>query len=77
MDHSEKIIIIEEVADAVGGELYRDYSGRGMFGAKCLGIVHADPRAVIEEAAARGLRGASQDSMGRDFIVYWPGVPST
>jgi hypothetical protein len=26
------------------------------------------------EKAERGLRGASQDSMGRQSIVYWPRV---
>lgn len=64
--------LLAEIAAAVGGTVYPDYSGRGMFGAVCPGIECADPLAAIEEAAARGLRGASQDQMGRDFIVYWP-----
>ncbi len=74
MDLSEQISIIGQTAEAIGGEIYENYSGRGMYGAKCLGIVCADPQAAIEEAAARGLRGSSRDNMGKDFIVYWPGI---
>ena len=74
MSLAEQIRIIEEVSATIGGTLYEDYSGRGMFGATCLGIVCADPQAAIEEAAARGLRGSSHDNMGKDFIVYWPAV---
>lgn len=74
MNLPEQIRIIEETAAAIGGTLFEDYSGRGMFGATCLGITCADPQAAIEEAAARGLRGSSQDSLGRDFIVYWPHI---
>lgn len=74
MDQSEEIRIIEEVAAAIGGELYENYSGRGMYGAKCLGIECAHPQAAIEEAAARGLRGSCQDNMGKDYIVYWPHI---
>lgn len=76
MDPSRQIELLNEVAEAVGGELYPRYSGRGMYGAKCVGIVCADPTAAIEEAAARGLRGSRWDSMGKDFIVYWPDIPS-
>lgn len=72
MNTQEQIEIIEAVAIAVGGELVEGYSGRGMFGAKCLGIICESAQAVIEEAAARGLRSSSQDNMGKDFIVYWP-----
>ena len=69
------IEIIEDVADAIGGEVYPDYSGRGMFGSTCYGIVFAgNTTRVIEEASARGLRGAKTDSMGKDCIVYWPHV---
>ena len=76
MDPARQIELLNEVAEAVGGELYPDYSGRGMYGAKCVGIVCADPTEVIELAAARGLRGSCRDSMGKDFIVYWPDIQS-
>jgi hypothetical protein len=63
---------IEEIAERVSGSVYREYSGRGMFGAKCLGVVCSDPTTAIEEAASLNIRGARQDNMGRDYIVYWP-----
>lgn len=61
-----------EVAEIVGGEVRLDYSGRGMFGVTCLGVVCDDAMECIEEAASRGLRGAQRDSMGLSAIVYWP-----
>ena len=64
--------VIAEIAHAVGGKVEARYSGRGMFGDTCVGIVCRDPLRTIEEAAARGLRGAHQDQMGLDHIVYWP-----
>jgi hypothetical protein len=74
MTAAEQVQIIEEVAANIGGELYENYSGRGMYGAKCLGIECDDPVRAIEEAAARGLRGSCQDHLGKDYIVYWPHI---
>jgi len=65
--------ILQEVADEIGGEL-REYSGRGMYGKSCLGIVCDDPSDCIEEAVVRGIRGACRDSMGKQAIVYWPSI---
>lgn len=66
--------IIEQVAREVEGNLYEGYSGRNMFGARCLGITCRSPIAAIEAAAALGLRGARQDNLGLSYIVYWPKV---
>lgn len=74
MDNDEKIDAIEQTAFRVGGDVYYNYSGRGMFSKQCLGIVCDNPQAVIEEAASRGLRGAEVDGMGRQSIVYWRSV---
>ena len=74
MDPTGQIELIKEVAAVVGGELYLNYSGRGMYGAKCVGIVCANPQLAIEEALARGLRGSARDHMGQDFIVDWPNI---
>jgi len=74
MDRDEAIEVIEEVANFVGGDVRTGYSGRGMFGNTCYGIVCDNVMTCIEEAAARGLRGAKTDSMGRQSIVYWPKV---
>lgn len=64
---------LEAVADEVSGKL-REYSGRGMYGASCLGIATDSPLACIEGAAARGITGAHKDSMGKGYIVYWPHI---
>lgn len=74
MSNSDKLEVIRQVAEAVGGEVYEQYSGRGMYGESCVGIDCEDDREAIEEAASRGLRGALRDSLGTGFIVYWPSV---
>lgn len=67
--------IIRDMADEGFGKLVEEYSGRGMYGATCLGlIIDQSIQSVIEEAASRGLRGASSDNMGKQNIVYWPAV---
>ena len=65
---------VAEICLDLGGKLRVDYSGRGMYGATCYGIVTDDPDACVEEAAARGIRGSKRDSMGRQAIVYWPHI---
>jgi len=61
------------------------YSGRGMYGGTCLGIVVSSQRTAFRLIACMaevlGLdttlditRKAATDSMGRDMIVYFPGV---
>ena len=65
---------IESVAKDAGWEVRRDYSGRGMFGKTCVGIVCRRPIMAIEFAAERGIRGARIDDMGLDSIVYWPAI---
>ncbi len=69
------IQIIRAVAAECGGLGVRDdYSGRGMYGARCWAIVCDDPDTVIETALRRGLRYSQTDDMGRGSIVYWPKV---
>jgi len=62
-----------------------NYSGRGMYGGKCLGFVVSSESTVLRLVACMtevlGLdttlditRKAATDSMGRDMIVYFPGV---
>lgn len=74
MNESEIIDLLEEIAGEVGGDVRYNYSGRGMYGKTCVGIVCEDATKCIEEAAVRGFRGAKTDSMGRDTIVYWPKI---
>lgn len=54
-----------------GLRVYRGYSGRCMYGAKCIGIVVPGCNAA---ALKKRIRGASVDSMGLDMIVYWPEI---
>lgn len=62
-----------------------DYSGRGMYGAACLGFTVSHLADAFKIAVAMGgVLGADEareiagkarsDSMGRDVIVYFPGV---
>ena len=55
-------------------EVYYGYSGRCMFGKKCIGIScdRCDVNNVIAEAGAAGIKGARTDSLGKGSIVYWP-----
>ena len=71
-------------------EVREDYSGRGMYGATCIGfvlsggaselalgaaIVQAGQEEDLEDGLVEYLmRRAAHDSMGRDRIVYFPGV---
>ena len=69
--------ILEEVICEVGDEnsrIYEGYSGRGMYGVECFGVVVPSRQYIqaVEAAASRGLFGAKVDQMGRDMIVYWP-----
>lgn len=55
------------------GKIYKNYSGRGMYGRTCYGIVtSSDPAEVIASAEEQGLTDGRADSLGLDVIVYWP-----
>lgn len=67
--------------------LREDYSGRGMYGKECPGLVGSRKEFVrfyIRLAAQIGAdeaedlaNAAREDSMGREEIVYWPGTELT
>jgi hypothetical protein len=79
---------IEDALDSQGGnwdyEDIRSYSGRGMYGDECLGIVFrdlSDAFGFFVELAAEDYdtaellaRKARQDSMGLDTIMYFLGI---
>ena len=70
---------IEKVALECGQQykVREDYSGRGMFGKKCVGIVGPNLNLMIEKASEFGdHRGMRTDDMGKSYIVYWPEVVS-
>ncbi len=65
---------IKEIADEVDGSIRYDYSGRGMFGDICYGIVCDDANKCLEVAGSKGITGGRTDSMGLQMIVYWPNL---
>lgn len=73
---------LQDIADAVDGEVYEGYSGRGMMGRECPGITCDMQRAValgvaiatqVDEATAQWM-GATvcMDQLGTGMIFYWP-----
>ena len=73
----DRIFVVESLASefAVDAEaLRKNYSGRGMYGETCYGIVTDFPEELVERAVALGLVGACADSMGLSTIVYWKTV---
>lgn len=69
-------------------EIYENYSGRGMFGRSCLGVVIKQGYSFMDfiinltkymdnnevEDTYFSLEGASYDSLGFDTIVYFPNI---
>jgi hypothetical protein len=72
MNMKEKIIA---KAEELGLSVSHDYSGRGMFGKACLGVVGTmqDLDTLLSEikGSAKGLK---KDNMGLDYIYYWPDI---
>jgi len=76
---------LSEIAEAVDGKTYANYSGRGMYGSTCAGIVLDDSKMLQlgmaitdlvqdESLVNRLVGGYSTDSLGYQTIVYWQGV---
>jgi hypothetical protein len=64
-------------------DLYLEYSGRAMFGAKCLGFVGTLGDAihfvvalaeVLDDGDLSWVQDARSDQMGRSMIYYWPSI---
>lgn len=72
MTQAEKIDILRDICYDVEGSFRNDYSGRGMCGRECVGIVSENAGLVVDRAAEAGITGSRQDQMGRRSIVYWP-----
>jgi hypothetical protein len=73
----DKKYIIECLAKQFGRDeesLRIEYSGRGMLGKTCYGIITDSPDELIEEAESQGLTGALTDEMGMSTIAYWQHV---
>lgn len=78
------MLIPKSVWEALGEEGYGvrgDYSGRAMYGETCAGFTTGcefalgiDLGRLMGEDAEKLANKARTDSMGRDTIVYFPGV---
>lgn len=76
--------VLNEIAYAVEGEVRTNYSGRGMFGDTCVGIVLdvtmvelgvAIADCVTDKELRSYLRNSTRtDSMGHSTIAYWSGL---
>lgn len=54
-------------------EIRTDYSGRGMYGVECFGIV-VEPYSNIEDELEKYDVMGRKDNMGHDYIIYWPSL---
>ena len=68
-------------ADLAESAVYTNYSGRGMYGKECLGIVGSLGELLQFVLAMESLgqdttwvQNVRQDSMGLDSIFYWPSI---
>ena len=77
---ADQIDDMHEAAHTVDGEIYPDYSGRGMFGDECVGVVLKDEgdlftfARLLDDELAELLGNPRWDSMGLREIAYWPKV---
>lgn len=76
------------VAENEQYELYENYSGRGMFGKTCLGVVTREGDSYMNflmkltqylfrqgiDDEELSLEGTSVDSLGLDTVVYFPHI---
>jgi hypothetical protein len=64
-------------AKSMSLNIYHNYSGRGMLGRTCLGVVGTmqDLDILLSEVKGSG-KGVKKDSMGLDYIYYWPEIES-
>lgn len=83
MNSKSFLNLLREVYDQGDIEFtVRSYSGRGMYGTSCIGIVTDDMFMLgcaigdINQGNIDlyGMPGMRQDSMGRSTIYYWPGL---
>lgn len=72
---------LRELIESAGYDV-REYSGRGMYGRQCIGLVTDDPWLSVladlvahcedVDDAASIIRKCRRDDMGRGTVLYWP-----
>ncbi|MDD3569799.1 MAG: hypothetical protein PHY44_01700 [Lachnospiraceae bacterium] len=80
---------IKKFCDANGYDFYANYSGRGMFGNKCVGIVGDNTLRIMIELfcflldiydgttgyeLSKMLGSPMTDNMGEEYILYFPKI---
>ena len=65
---------IEKLVEETNGKIYHGYSGRGMFGSKCVGVTVSDLTNALMVAGKLGLPKPNWDNMGLQMIIYWPSI---
>ena len=77
---SSQLNDFENLAWDIDGEVYENYSGRGMYGKTCLGITVENlekalfklGRESADGSFSKELERFETDSLGRSFIIYFP-----
>ncbi len=72
---NENVRILKEVAERFDTEFQSNYSGRGMYGKECVGVICSDPMSLCLVLGREGFDvdlTPRMDNMGRDMIVYFP-----
>ncbi len=70
--------ILDAAIETLEASVRSGYSGRGMYGETCWGIVcdRYDVEAIRNMGIDVGIGRGEIDNMGRDAIVYWPDLKS-
>lgn len=72
---NENVRILKEVAERYNLDFRSDYSGRGMYGRECVGVVTSNMATLLMVLGQKGFdveQRVCTDNMGRDTIVYFP-----
>ena len=72
---TKEIEKVYELADELYGTVRSDYSGRGMYGEVCYGVVaDVEYDEAIAQATRLDLPRPRIDSMGQNLIIYFPTI---
>ena len=74
--HEKLIAKISRIADSRGLDVRTNYSGRGMFGSRCIGFVGDDMTCAALAGLVQRKTGhtARKDNMGLGTIYYFPTI---
>ena len=73
---SNLVEVLQRLEENGYGTVRDSYSGRFMYGERCVGFDTDDPDCVREATAKAGFGFGCIDNMGLGWIIYWPGIKS-